>query len=182
MKTLPYEYHDTFNYHSKKTGHTFSNSTEIHTLELKKLPETDDGTALWSWLKFIKSEERKDFEVLAEKNKMVGEAVSILKEISADEAMRMRAYAKEMGEWRDRAIRIEAANKLKEATNKLKEAEKKVREAEKRAKEVEKRANIEGKLEGKLETALEMIKDGIPIETIAKYSKMPIEWVKNLKQ
>jgi len=32
------DYHDTFNYHSEKTGHTFSKSTEIHTLELKNCP------------------------------------------------------------------------------------------------------------------------------------------------
>ena len=83
------EYHDTFNYHSKKTGHTFSKSTEIHTLELNKLPDKDDGTMLWSWLKFIKSEERRDFEMLAQKSEMVGKAVSVLKKISADEAMRL---------------------------------------------------------------------------------------------
>ena len=181
-------YHDTFNYHSKKTGHTFSNSTEIHTLELKKLPDADDGTVLWSWLKFIKSEERRDFEILAEKNKMVGEAVSILKEISADEAMRMRAYAKEMGEWRDRAIRIENEKRRIESENMMREAEMifmKAKETEMKAKETEKKAKIEGTLEGELKSktgiALKMIGDKIPIEVISKYIDMPIDWVEDLK-
>ena len=39
----------------------------------------------------------------------------------------------------------------------------------------------EGEIKGKSEIAIEMLKDGLPIETVAKYSKMPVEWVKNLK-
>ena len=109
-------YHDTFNYHSEKTGHTFSKSTEIHTLELKKLPDIDDGTMLWNWLKFIKSEERSDFEMLAQKNETVSKAVSILKEISQDEKLRQRAHNREMAQLRERAMVIEAKKEEKEKT------------------------------------------------------------------
>ncbi|MCL1923978.1 MAG: Rpn family recombination-promoting nuclease/putative transposase [Defluviitaleaceae bacterium] len=110
------DYHDTFNYHSEKTGHTFSKSTEIHTLELKKLPPEDDGTMLWNWLKFKNSEERGEFEMLAQKNKEVGQAVSILKEISKDEALQMLAHNRAMAEWRDsaRLLDAKAEGKLEE--------------------------------------------------------------------
>ena len=39
----------------------------------------------------------------------------------------------------------------------------------------------EGEIKGKSEIAIEMLKDGLPIEMVAKYSKMPVEWVENLK-
>ena len=93
------EYHDIFNYASLKTGCTFSKSTEIHTLELPKLPKEDDRTMLWNWLKFIKSEKKEEFEMLAQKDSGIDQAVSILKDISQDEAMRMLAHNREMAEW-----------------------------------------------------------------------------------
>ena len=39
----------------------------------------------------------------------------------------------------------------------------------------------EGKLEGKKENALNMLKDGLPIEKVAKYSGLSIEQIKALQ-
>jgi len=39
---------------------------------------------------------------------------------------------------------------------------------------------VEGKEEGKAETAFEMFQDGFNFETIAKYIKMPIAWVEEI--
>ncbi|MDR0992072.1 MAG: hypothetical protein LBL87_04125, partial [Ruminococcus sp.] len=39
----------------------------------------------------------------------------------------------------------------------------------------------EGKEEGILSTARNMLMDGLPIESIAKYTELPIETIKNLK-
>ena len=35
--------------------------------------------------------------------------------------------------------------------------------------------------EGKKQTALEMLRDGLTVEKVAQYAQMPIEWVENLK-
>ena len=156
-------YHDTFRYHSKKTGHTFSESTEIHTLELKKLPDIDDGSMLWNWLKFIKSEERGEFEMLAQKDVTIGKAVSILKDISMDEALRMQAHNREMGELREKAIRLENKRKIKEAE---------IRGTE--------RGIEQGNLSKAKETAITMLEKGFDKPTIAEIIKMPIEWVEEI--
>lgn len=37
-----------------------------------------------------------------------------------------------------------------------------------------------GRAEGKLEDALEMLKDGIPFEKIAKYTKLPMQSIEDL--
>jgi len=149
-------YHDIFRYHSEKTNHTFSYSTEIHTLELPKLPQKEDNSMLWNWMQFVKSEKLEEFEMVAQKAPQINKAVAILKELSEDEATRMLAHSREMAEW-DRVAG------LRNARNEGMQEGKK-----------------EGLQEGKKETALEMIKDGLNIKTISKYVNMPIEWVESL--
>ncbi|MCL1935169.1 MAG: Rpn family recombination-promoting nuclease/putative transposase [Defluviitaleaceae bacterium] len=98
------QYHDTFKYHSSKTGYTFSSSTEIHTLELPKLPDDNDNSNLWYWLKFIKSEKEEDFEMLVEQKPLIKKAYGVLKELSQDEQTRLLAEAREALEWDKVAI------------------------------------------------------------------------------
>ena len=38
----------------------------------------------------------------------------------------------------------------------------------------------QSKLKGKIEIAVEMLKDGSPMDAISKYTKMPIEWVEQI--
>lgn len=40
----------------------------------------------------------------------------------------------------------------------------------------------EGLVEGKALTALEMLQDGLPIETIAKYTKLSVEYITELSK
>jgi len=96
--------HDNDNYHNRyslcdKTGRQFTDILEVNTLELSKLPETADGTALWAWLKFLKSESREEFEMVAEKNPTIGKAVARLVELSQDERTRMLYESRQMLEW-----------------------------------------------------------------------------------
>lgn len=40
----------------------------------------------------------------------------------------------------------------------------------------------QGLVEGKTSTALEMLQDGVPIETIAKYTKLSVEYITKLSK
>ena len=44
----------------------FTDIIEVNTLELKKLPETEDGTELWNRLKFLSAERKEDLDMIAE--------------------------------------------------------------------------------------------------------------------
>ncbi|MCL2103322.1 MAG: Rpn family recombination-promoting nuclease/putative transposase [Syntrophorhabdaceae bacterium] len=88
-------YHHQFRYRTKG-GIEFTDLTEINTLDLNKLPLDDDSTDLWYWMKFIKSDDEEVLDMLAAKSPQMRKAVGVLKELSADEATRMRYENREM--------------------------------------------------------------------------------------
>jgi len=92
-------YHHRFVFYDFEAGVEFSDIIEIHTLELKKLPERDDGTELYDWAKFIAAESEEDLEMVAEMNPQIQKAVVKLRELSADER------ARDMYERREKAMR-----------------------------------------------------------------------------
>jgi predicted transposase/invertase (TIGR01784 family) len=82
------QYHHRFTFYDREAEVEFSDIIEIHTLELKKLPERVDGTSLYDWAKFIDAETEEELTVLAERNPQVGKAVVKLRELSGDERAR----------------------------------------------------------------------------------------------
>ncbi len=92
-------YHHRFRLYDVEADIPYPDSMEIHTLELPKLPENSDGTALWNWLKFISSETRDEFESLAGKDAVMAKAYGRLMELSADEKARYRAEAHDKWVW-----------------------------------------------------------------------------------
>ncbi len=92
-------YHHRFQLYDSEAEIAYPDSMEIHTLELPKLPENSDGTALWNWLKFISSETRDEFASLAEKDAAMAKAYGRLMELSADEEARYRAEAHAKWVW-----------------------------------------------------------------------------------
>ena len=90
------KYHHEFRYRTKD-GLEFTDLSEINTLDLSKLPPDDDSTDLWYWMKFIKSDEEEEelMDMLATRSPQMRKAVGVLKELSADEATRMRYEARE---------------------------------------------------------------------------------------
>ena len=151
------QYHDIFNYNSKKTGHTFSSITEIHTLELPKLPDDYDNSNLWYWLKFIKSEKEEDFEMLSEQKPLIKKAYGVLKELSQDEKTRLLAEAREAYQWD-----IIASNRNAKAEG--------LREGIEKGEE-QKAINI----------AKNMLKRGTPIEYILEDTGLDINTIKKLQ-
>ena len=81
-------YHHRFTLYDPDAGVEFSDILEINTLELRKLPEIDDGTDLYDWAKFIAAETEEELAMVAEKNPVVNKAVVRLRELSADERAR----------------------------------------------------------------------------------------------
>jgi predicted transposase/invertase (TIGR01784 family) len=82
-------YHNTFKLRDNSTGATFTDTLEIHTLELKKIPATIEDSNLIDWLKFIKAKSLEEFNILSTKNDDIKKAVVLLKELSQEENARM---------------------------------------------------------------------------------------------
>ena len=115
-------YHNQFRYRSDKDGVEFTNLTEINTLELSKLPQDEDNSELWYWMKFIKSDDEEVLDMLAQRNPQMQKAVGVLKELSADERTRMLYEQREIAR-RDMVSRMDGARregKIEVARNLLK--------------------------------------------------------------
>jgi len=94
-----------FQWYNPKHGTSLTNAQEIDVLELTKLPKEDDGSALWKWMKFIKSGRADEMEELAKKSNAMQEVVHELKEMSEDEYERRVAFQRDKDE-RDRLAEI----------------------------------------------------------------------------
>ncbi|MDR2164277.1 MAG: Rpn family recombination-promoting nuclease/putative transposase, partial [Zoogloeaceae bacterium] len=66
---------------------------------LPKLPEQWDETKLGVWLEFIRASKEEEFNMLAERDPDIGQAVVKLKELSQDERMRELAISREKLAW-----------------------------------------------------------------------------------
>ena len=76
-------------------------------MELPKLPPGEDGTPLYHWLKFLKSETEEDLEMITEKVPEVDLAITYLRELTQDEQVTLMAEAREawMGDQKAREMR-----------------------------------------------------------------------------
>ncbi|MCL2079974.1 MAG: Rpn family recombination-promoting nuclease/putative transposase [Oscillospiraceae bacterium] len=103
------QYHHKFR-NRTEDGIEFTDLTEINTLELSKLPSDTDSSALWNWMKFIKSDDGEVLDMIAERNPQIRKAVGVLKELSADERTRMLFDEREKAR-RDVASRMAGARR-----------------------------------------------------------------------
>ena len=99
------KYHHRFTFYDSEAEVEFSDIIEIHTLELRKLPECVDGTELYDWAKFIDAETEEELTMIAERNPKIAKAVVKLRELSADER------ARDLYERREKARRDMVAEK-----------------------------------------------------------------------
>jgi predicted transposase/invertase (TIGR01784 family) len=74
------------------------------------LPDKDDKTGVYGWLRFLKAETREEFEMIAQANPTMNRAVAVLKELSADERTRMLNESLEKAR-RDEASRMKGARR-----------------------------------------------------------------------
>jgi predicted transposase/invertase (TIGR01784 family) len=94
--------HNKFRFFDPKTNTEFSNTMEINTLELSKIPEipkNNDEQDLWFWLKFLKSEREEELEMCAKASTALHDAVDIVKELG------QMSEVREEYEIREKALR-----------------------------------------------------------------------------
>jgi len=80
------------------TRHTlYTDKMEFHVIELPKLPEQmqENSDSLLLWAKFLNSEQKEDFEMLAAKNTYIDSAYHTLQSISQDTQKRLEYEARE---------------------------------------------------------------------------------------
>ena len=80
-------YHNIARLHYDQSTVRFSEGLTVHTLELKKLPRVCDGTALWHYLKFLKSEKEEDLEMVSEEMMGIKEAKEQYRRLRADKEL-----------------------------------------------------------------------------------------------
>ncbi len=82
-------FHTVFHVREDRENIIFTDKMEWHIIELPKLPVNADGTSLYDWARFISSEEREEFEMLAKRNDYLNEAFKKLEVISQDRLKRI---------------------------------------------------------------------------------------------
>jgi len=143
------KYHNQFRYRTED-GTEFTNLTEFDTLELCKLPQKTDNSDLWYWVKFIKSDDMEALDMIAEKSPQMKKAVGVLKELSADERMRMLYEDREKAR-RDIASMVDGAK-------------------------------MDGKREGYIEVAKNLLNMNTPLETIINATGLSREEIESLQK
>jgi predicted transposase/invertase (TIGR01784 family) len=94
---LPEEtaYLNTYELRNTESGKRFTDLIKVIILELPKVPEEDDGTAIWPWMQFFKCRKLEEFDMLAAKHPEVSGPVAEIKRLSWSERRRMIADARE---------------------------------------------------------------------------------------
>ena len=158
-------YFHRYNLRDEKDNSLFTDLLEVDVLELKKLPDQDDGSPLWEWLAFIKTTNEEKMKILADKNAEIEKAYDTLLNISGDEAERHAAQQHEMYLQDQLAINNE---KFEQGIEKGRE------EGREEGKE-------EGREERNIEITRNLIKLGMSNDQIAAATGLSLEKIKELK-
>ncbi len=154
-------YHHRFRLYDSEANLEYPNSMEIHTLELPKIPKNSDSTRLWKWLRFISSKTQEEIMPLTKEDPVISEALLKLLDMSGDLATRRRAEARAKFLWdqaaRERDSREEGV-------------------AEGLAKGLAK-----GKAEERAEMVRRMLREGMPVADIAKWTGCPLPEIERLR-
>lgn len=74
----------------------YTDVEQIYTLELPKIPANDDNKELWTWLKFLKSNNAEEIKELKNKIPEVDEAMSIYENFISNEELKSIAETREI--------------------------------------------------------------------------------------
>jgi predicted transposase/invertase (TIGR01784 family) len=88
-------YINTFELRNSKTGTLFTDLQKYVIVELPRLPEKDDGQAIWPQLRFFRCRTKEDLDMLLKKHPEVGPVVTEYQRITWSEKFRLRAEYKE---------------------------------------------------------------------------------------
>ena len=190
-------YFHKYNMRDEKDNSMFTDLLEVDLLELKKLPKTDDGTDLWDWLRFIKTNNEEEMEMLAQENPEIEKAYDALQDLSNDEVLRHEAQQREMYLQNEMAINEERYEQgvregkeqgVKEGMEKgkkqgMKEGIEKGKEQGIREGKEQgiKEGKEQGIKEGKIGIAVNLLSMGLPLQQISDATGLLISEIKELK-
>ena len=172
------DYYNTYWYVNPKNGSILTKMNEINLLELPKLKKESDGTNLYKWLFFLKSETEEEFEMIIETNPKISKAYAVLKELSEDERTRLQVEAREKYR-RDVESYIEGARNEGELKGRQEGIIQGKQEGIIQGKQ---EGIIEGELKGKQEIAINLFRMNIPMEKIVEATKLTVEEIEKLKE
>ena len=148
-------YHHVFHMSEASTGIIFTDISEVHTLEIRKISAIHDGSQMYEWIQFLGTEQEEDFQMLAEKNPVIKKAVIELRRLSQDEENQFLYDMREKAE-RDEISRLSSAKRQGMAEGIAK-----------------------GSTESKSEIARTMRSKGFDDDTIAEITKLSIAEIRN---
>jgi len=103
--------HHKFQLNDTETGINFTDVIEINTLELGKIPTQDESIAKYDWLRFLKAEREEEFDMLAERNPVIKQAVVELKRLSQTEEAQQLYDARQKAIWDENSRTRTAQNR-----------------------------------------------------------------------
>ena len=174
-------YFHKYNMRDEKDNSMFTDLLEVDLLELKKLPKADDGTDLWDWLRFIKTNNEEEMEMLARENPEIEKAYDALQDLSNDEAMRHEAQQREMYLQNELAINEENYERgMQEGKEQGKEQG--IKEGKEQGiKEGMEKGKEQGKKEEKIGIAKNLLSINLPLEQIAVATGLSVDEIKSIK-
>lgn len=89
------DFYSSYHIREDKRHTIYTDKIEFHIIELLKLPTNSDGSPIYDWAKFIITEDREDFKMLAKKNIYLDEAYKQLDIISQDQQKRLEYTARQ---------------------------------------------------------------------------------------
>lgn len=157
------EFYSCFHIREDKRQFLYTDKMEFHLIELPKLPQElkDEKDDVLLWAKFINSERKEDFEMLATKNIYIQSAYNTLQVISQDEEKRIEYEAREKA--------------LRDYNQGMLEAEQR---GEERGWMAGEKAGIE---KNQRDTARKMLAIGLPADTIAQVTGLSIAQIESLR-
>ena len=76
------EFYKSYHIREDKNHEIFTDILEWHIIELPKLPPKSNGSSIYNWAKFIKSENKEELKMIAEKDSYISEAFKQLEIVS----------------------------------------------------------------------------------------------------
>lgn len=95
---FPEEFYSEYVFYNKKTAHVYSDKIGIYVLQLSQLGNPEDAERmpeLYNWAQLFKAKTWEEIQMLAQKSEEIKESVVTLKQLTADEKMKMRMEARE---------------------------------------------------------------------------------------
>ena len=89
------DFHSVFHLNEDHRHSKYTDLLEMHVIELKKMPQSSDGSSLYDWMRFLKATRKEEFEMIAQASEYLREAVNQLELISQDEEKRIEYTARE---------------------------------------------------------------------------------------